>query len=174
MYYIDQIINNYSSYILLILAVINLILILSIIMNRIKLNKLSKKYQTLMNSFKNKQIEDVIEDYYKQVKEVVDKNDMIEQKLNRFEGNLQLCIQKVGVVRYNAFDNVGSNLSFAIALLDAKDDGLIINGVYSRESSATYSKPIIGGQSKYTLSAEEMQALELAKRNHDRRVYETL
>jgi hypothetical protein len=68
---------------------------------------------------------------------------------------------------------VGSNLSFAIAMLDSNDNGFIINGVYTRDSSTTYAKPVISGKAKYTLSAEEMQALDLAKRNYNERKYET-
>ena len=103
----------------------------------------------------------------------MNKNEIMEQKLNKLEGDLRLCVQKVGVVRYNAFDNVGSDLSFAITLLDSNDNGVIINGVYSRESSTTYAKPVVAGQSKYTLSAEELQSLELAKKNHREREYLT-
>ena len=81
------------------------------------------------------------------------------------------CVQKVVVVRYNAFDNVGSDLSFTIALLDSSDNGVVINGVYARDSSSTYAKPIVSGKSKYVLSAEEMQALDIAKKTNGERVY---
>jgi len=60
---------------------------------------------------------------------------------------------------------VGSNLSFAIALLDGNDNGIVLNGIYSRESTTTYAKSIINGQSKYALSAEEIQAIDIARKS---------
>jgi len=80
------------------------------------------------------------------------------------ERDLQRCIQKVGVVRYNAFDDVGSDLSFSIALLDDNDNGVVISGIYSRESSTTYAKKIVNGTSKNPLSAEELQAISESKK----------
>ena len=171
--YINFILGRYTNYITGVLIVLNVIFIFATIRNRIKLNRITRRYIALTDGIKNKQLEDILEDYYAKVKEVINKNEIIEQKLNKLEGDLRLCIQKVGVVRYNAFDDVGSDLSFAITLLDSNDNGVIINGIYSRESSTTYAKPIIGGQSKYALSAEELQSLELAKKNHREREYST-
>ena len=75
---------------------------------------------------------------------------------------LILLIQKVGVVRYNAFENTGSDLSFALALLDNKDNGIVLNGIFSRESSNLYAKPVISGKSSYSISEEEEKAIEKA------------
>ena len=72
------------------------------------------------------------------------------------------CIQKIGIVRYNAFKDTGSDLSFALALLDSKDNGVVLNGIYSREMSNIYAKPVEKGVSKYVLSDEEKQAIEKA------------
>ena len=69
------------------------------------------------------------------------------------------CLQKVGIVRYSAFKDTGSDLSFALALLDEKNDGVILNGIYSREMSNIYAKPISNGKSEYTLSKEEEEAI---------------
>ena len=74
-------------------------------------------------------------------------------------------IQKVGIVRYNPFDEMGGNLCFALALLDAKDNGVVLNGIHSRTGSFTYAKPIEMGVSTYVLSTEELQAVEMAQKN---------
>ena len=73
------------------------------------------------------------------------------------------CLQKIGIVRYSAFSDVGSDLSFTLAMLDAKDNGVILNGIYSADSSNIYAKPITNGTSTYALSQEEKEALEKAK-----------
>jgi hypothetical protein len=71
-------------------------------------------------------------------------------------------IQRVGVIRFNPFKETGGDQSFAIALLDSKDNGLVISSLYSREGTRIYSKPIKAGQSEYPLSTEEIEALKKA------------
>jgi len=71
-------------------------------------------------------------------------------------------IQKVGVVRFNPFRETGGDQSFAIALLNSNDNGLVISSLYSREGTRIYSKPIKAGQSKYPLSKEEIEVLNKA------------
>ena len=75
------------------------------------------------------------------------------------------CIQKVGIVRYSAYRDTGSDLSFTMALMDSEDNGVVVNGLYSRESSSIFAKPLVKGETKYNLSAEEIQAIGLAKTN---------
>ena len=75
---------------------------------------------------------------------------------------MDTCIQKIGIVRYNAFKDTGSDLSFALAMLDEKNNGVVLNGIYSREMSNIYAKPVEKGKSKYTLSEEEQQAIQKA------------
>ena len=64
------------------------------------------------------------------------------------------------------FLKVGADLSFAIAMLDAEDNGIVLNGIYSRDGSYVYSKPVQNGQSTYQLSDEEKEAIRLAKENN--------
>lgn len=143
-----------------------LILILAIlnISNSMKINKLKKKLMKFMNGLSGVNIENVLEDCLDKVNFVIDKNKELEYNINSIERNMYYCIQKVGVVRYNAFDNVGSDLSYSVALLDNNDDGLVVSGLYSRDSSATFAKPVNGGKSRYALSAEEIKAIDVAKK----------
>jgi len=101
-----------------------------------------------MNGSDNKNIEELLLDNIKLSNDISLKNKEIENRVMSLERDLQRCIQKVGVVRYNAFDDVGSDLSFSIALLDDNDNGVVISGIYSRESSTTYAKKIVNGTSK--------------------------
>ena len=68
----------------------------------------------------------------------------------------------VGVVRFNAFQNTGGDLSFAVALLTGKQDGVVFSSIYGREESRFYVKPISAGSSAYQLSAEEWEAIQQA------------
>ncbi len=136
-----------------------------------KTNKLKIRYKKFMSGLSDRNIEELLETCLNTTNSVSTKNREIELKINNIERRLLQCIQKVGIVRFNAFDNVGSDLSFAIALLDNNDSGVVISGIYARESSSTYSKPVVSGKSKYTLSAEEIQAIDIAKKTNIERSY---
>lgn len=143
-----------------------LILLLMNLSNRSKIKKLKSKYNKFMNGMSGVSLEAVLENCIDKVNGVIDKNKELEYSINEIRRNMYYCVQKVGVVRYNAFDDVGSDLSFSVALLDHNDDGVVISSLYARESSSTYAKPIARGKSKYALSAEEIKAIDNARKGH--------
>jgi len=153
-----------NFFIIVILFIMNL-------SNRNKIRKLRAKYNRFMNGLSNANIEEVLEDCIHKTNSIIEKNKHIEYRLNEIESSMHYCVQKFSVIRYNAFDNVGSDLSFSIALLNNNDDGLVISSLYSRESSSTYAKPIVGGKSRYALSAEEIKAIDNAKKAHNASKY---
>jgi len=155
---------------LLIIAAFNFvfifILLIMTLSNRAKYKKLKARYDKFMNGLSDRNIEQLIDDCIEGVSIVNEKNRNIEMQINRIERNLLNCIQKIGVVRFNAFDNVGSDLSFSVALLDCNDNGIVLSGLYARDSSATYAKPVVSGRSVYPLSAEEIQAIDIARKTY--------
>lgn len=156
----DFIKNEYFIYGIIIF---NFILLILLIYNIIKTNKIGKKYKEFMRKIGNgKDLEEDLENYIHRVERVEKQNGEIVQTCNEMGKSLEKCIQKVGVVRYNAFENTGSDLSFALALLDNKDNGIVLNGIFSRESSNLYAKPVISGKSSYSISEEEEKAIEKA------------
>jgi hypothetical protein len=112
----------------------------------------------------DKNIEELLDLIMDRTELIINKNEELDKKLSNIDKKLINCIQRVGVIRYNAFDNVGSDLSYSIALLNDSDNGIVLSGIYSRDSSSTYVKPINNGKSQYKLSDEEMQALDIAKK----------
>lgn len=138
---------------------------------RSKLKNLSIKYNKFMSGVNGENVEHLLEECISKTNLVISRNKENENHINGIERSLLRCIQKVGIVRYNAFDNVGSDLSFSIALLNENDDGIALSGLYSRESSNSYAKPIIGGKSKYALSAEEIKAIDIAIKSHTSSMY---
>ncbi len=80
----------------------------------------------------------------------------------------RFSVQKVGIIRFNPFSQIGGNQSFSIALLDRNDNGIIITSFYARENNRVYAKPIKGGKSQYNLSKEEVRAIELAIKNYNK------
>ena len=73
------------------------------------------------------------------------------------------CVQKVGVVRFQAFEDVGSDLSYCVALLDNNNDGVVITSIFGRNMSTSYAKPVTEGTSKYPFSNEETYAMNKAQ-----------
>ena len=108
----------------------------------------------------------------KSIKEILSAFNSLEkdfEKLSEEFENLKkekvFSIQKVGMIRFNPFAEVGSDQSFSVALLDGNDCGVVITSLYSREDNRIYAKPINNGQSSYVLSEEERSAIEQAKRS---------
>ena len=86
----------------------------------------------------------------------------ISQELENLKKEGKFSIQKVGIIRYSPFKEVGGNQSFSIALLDGKNTGVVITSLYNREGSRVYGKSIKSGQSEHLLSGEEKEAIEKA------------
>lgn len=78
------------------------------------------------------------------------------KKANKFS------LQKMGIVRFNPFSEVGGDQSFSIAILDDNNDGLVITSLYNRQGNRVYGKPIKNGTSLYQLSGEEKDAIKKA------------
>ena len=85
------------------------------------------------------------------------------QEIENFKKENKFSIQKLGIVRFNPFSEVGSDQSFSIALLDGNDNGIVITSLYTRKENRVYGKPIKAGLSEYSLSTEEKKAIDKAK-----------
>lgn len=164
-----------SSQILTIATVFNTLMILVIfilvIKNRSTIQRIDRTHAKIENEMEKKGVEQILQECIQYNSDLKIKIRELEANINSLERNLLQSIQKVGILRYNAFENVGSDLSFAIALLDSHNNGIVLSGIYSRESTQTYAKPITSANSKYPLSAEEIQAINLAKKNYGERMY---
>ena len=142
---------------------IMVILIIGFAVMLIKFSSLNKRYKEFMTKLGNgKNLEEDLETYMYRVDKVEKQNAEISNQIRNLDNDLSKCIQKVGMVRYNAFKDTGSDLSFALALLDENNDGVVLNGIYSREMSNIYAKPVEKGKSTYTISEEEAQAIQKA------------
>lgn len=125
--------------------------------------KLKNKYNKFMKKIGNgKNIEEDLENYMYRVERVERQNAEIISYCKNLDDEVSKCIQKVGIVRYSAFKDTGSDLSFAVAMLDENNDGIVFNGIYSREMSNIYAKPVKNGVSEYTLSEEEKESIRRA------------
>lgn len=148
---------------MLISTIINIFLIMMVISLIIYVYKINKKYLNFMKRLGNgSNLDEMLKQYLEAVAEIKQDNSEIKAYYTKLDNDIASGIQKIGLVRYNAFQNVGSDLSFALALLDRENNGCILNGLYGSESSNIYAKPIKNGESKYQLSEEEKEALKIA------------
>lgn len=106
-----------------------------------------------------------LKEVLKQFQELEKSFDKVSKELARIKKDNQLHIQKVGLVRFNPFSEVGGNQSFSIALLDGNNSGFVLTSLYTREGNRVYAKAITAGQSKHLLSDEEKKAIAEANGN---------
>lgn len=159
---LSNLIMSNVQYVLLGMTVMILLALIIFISINIKLARMNKKYNTMMKGMDEVNVEQLLLNHIAQVKENVIKVDELSKEYQRMKEDSKKHVQKVGVVRFNAFEDMGSDLSFAIALLDYQNDGTVISSIYSRSESRMYAKPILAGQSSYLLTDEEKQAINQA------------
>ena len=113
-----------------------------------------------MRGVNNKNLEEMVISYLDKIDGVKEENNIMKEKYEQITQELKTCVQKTSMVRYRAFDDVGSDLSFSIALLDGNNNGAILTSIYGRNESTTYAKSIDKGISRYELSQEESKVLQ--------------
>lgn len=156
---IYDIIVKFQPYLILGLIVIIIILLILIAVLFRSTSNIEKRYRKFMRGVNNKNIEELIIGYMDKVDEANKNTLEMKQLFEKLDLRVKDCVQKVAMMRYKAFDDVGSDLSFSIALLNDKNDGVVITGIYGRNESTTYAKPIDKGISRYDLSEEELHVL---------------
>ncbi len=150
----------------LFIGLIALILVLFIlcIVALTKQSKLKKRYEAFMLGKDAKSMEKEITNLFSDMnylKDAVDKN---AKEIRHIYKRLETTYQKLGIVKYDAFKQMGGRLSFSLALLDENNDGFILNSVHSSDGCYSYTKEIKDGSCQITLGEEEQQALDIAMR----------
>jgi hypothetical protein len=125
----------------------------------LSLSGLKERYNSLMKGKDGKSLEEMFSARLGELEEARRDIRSLKSGQSELTAQLALCVQKMGVVRFNAFEDTGGDLSFAIALLDEKDNGCVISSIYGRSEARCYAKPVAAGQSLYALSGEEKQAI---------------
>ena len=158
-------IENNMAYLVIGLAAAVVVLFILCIVLFVKFSGQKKKYDYFMgaNRRPSANLEMKIQDYYETSKRIEEKYSKLLDMVTDMDKTDKTKIQKIGLIRYNPFDEMGGNLCFALALLDGHDNGVVLNGIHSRTGSFTYAKPIEMGVSTYMLSEEEIKAVEMAK-----------
>ena len=156
---LDTLLGNNINIIIMVLSILVIGLFIWNITLSIKLSSLGGKYKKFMRGSTGKNFEGMLLDHMGAMESAVERVNIISEELVAVKNQMDRCVQKCNIIRYNAFSDTGSDLSFSIAMLDTFNDGFIITGIYGRNESITYAKPVSKGISKYPLSVEEEMVL---------------
>ena len=145
-----------------VMLVFILILLIISIINLCTINKMKKTHKKFMKGKNSKSLEQefigLFEDN-KFIKSAVEKN---KKDIRMLYKNFETTFQKIGIIKYDAFQQMGGKLSFCLVLLDGNDNGFILNSVHSVEGCYSYTKEIKNGTCDISLGDEEKQALDMA------------
>jgi hypothetical protein len=124
--------------------------------------QLANSFRMLMTGRGGADLEATLMDFVSRMDHVEQVVHSVDQRVNSVEILQPYHIQHVGIVRFNPFSDKGGDQSFAIAILDDHADGIVLSSMQSRTDNRVYGKPVVGGQSTYTLGNEEREAIARA------------
>lgn len=153
----------YSDQAFLIQTLLMVVLFLLLIGNLILILRERKRLNRVTCNQDGNTIEETINRYYQDIDKIITSQSKILTSQEEAFAALQECICKVGVVRFNPFNELGGDQSFSIALLDKKDNGIVLSSLFGRNNSRFYGKPIVDAKSDYELSEEEIKAISRAQ-----------
>ena len=148
---------------ILILTVLIFILMILLIIQISKVSRLKKRLDQFLMGKDGVTLEQNILQLFEDNRFLKDMEEKDRKDINTIFKRMQTMYQKMGLVRYDAFNQMGGQLSYSLVMLDENDNGFIINSVHSTEGCYSYSKEIRNGDNSISLSKEEAEALAIAK-----------
>jgi hypothetical protein len=149
----------YGPYLWLLVVLALLLLALWLIVLQLRVARLRRKYAALLTAPDGKDLGELLSMYVDQMRLAASKAEQLSQASERMEKQIRHSVKHLGVVRFNAYEGLGGEQSFSVALLDDDGDGVVLSSLQGREEGRLYAKPITGWDSRYTLSVEEKQAI---------------
>ena len=137
-----------------------IVFLVVVFLQNLKIKRLMNRYESFMNGKDAENLGDAIEENFKQMNEIQKDYEATKQDIDETLQRMKSTFHKIGIVKYDAFKEMGGNLSFTLCLLDDMNTGFILNTMHGRDSSYTYVKEIIKGEAYATLGEEEKEALE--------------
>lgn len=151
-------IDPFYLFVVVFILLIALIIIYSAL--NYKYKRLLRSYSTFMRGKNGKDLEKSIFKKFEQLDEISEQVNQNKEQIREIFRQMEGHYQKAGIVKYDAFQEMGGTLSFVLTMLDGNNNGWIFNAMHSREGCYTYIKEIVKGESYIELSEEERQCLE--------------
>ena len=163
--YLKALFYMYDFEIMFAMSIAIVFLLIFNIINRIKISKTLRRYNEvskILSVGDSQNIEDTLINYVKELNFIKNSLNSVEVKCEDVSQKVIKSMQQIGFIRYTAFDDMGGELSFSIAMLDSNSDGFVMTNIYARDMSHVYAKPIRAGKSIHKLSSEEKEAISRA------------
>lgn len=152
----------YSGILLLMLLIVVVILLVCVFNLSLGLNRLSRKYAIFMKGKDAQSLEKLFKRKFELIEKLTVNSEINAENIAKVEKMQNMILDKYGIVKYDAFEDMGGKLSFVLAMLDNNNTGFLLNAIHSRENCFLYIKEIVNGESYVSLSDEEIQALKKA------------
>ena len=150
------------AYLFIAIFILLIAIIVLLIVQIVKYSKLKKKYEKFMKGKEAKSLEQDIIALFEDNKFIKNENEKNRKDIREIMRRMEYCYQKIGLVKYDAFQQMGGKLSFCLCLLDNKNSGFLLNSVHSSDGCYSYTKEIKKGESELSLGEEEKKALDMA------------
>ena len=148
--------------IVIIMMGIMIFVLLYMVRVSMKMTRFMKRYRIFMKGRDATSLEKAFAQKFIEVDKIVELNKIHANEIRRIKDMQSRTANKIGIVKYDAFPDVGGRLSFALAMLDESDSGFVLNAIHGREGCYTYIKEIVKGESYVVLGQEEKEALRQA------------
>jgi len=155
-------IMSLSWWAICILSILIIFILIVVVLLYRRIKRFEASYLSLQTFMNGQQLDIILNEYIHKVSEL-DKNlEKCNMRLTPIELKLRASIDRAELLRFRAFEDVGSDLSFAFALLNQEGDGVVLSSIHNRDETRIYAKPVNGGQSMYLLSDEEKEVISKA------------
>lgn len=155
-------VEPYLGAIAVVLAVVCLGLLIAVVVLVRRTSRLDRRLRGLTRGEDGRSLEAMLDAHLDKVYAVAREVDALAARSAVLEAVQRKAVQRVGLVRFNPFEDTGGNQSFALAMLDANGDGFVVSSLHARTLTRVYGKAVVGGKSEAALSDEESEALRQA------------
>jgi adenylate cyclase len=145
-----------------VMAAVIIVLVIVAVRQSRRLRRTADAYRALVSDNKGVSLQQLLNSHLGKVVEIGARMEELTKLHESLEARSRGSLQHIGLVRFNPFEDTGSDQSFAIALLDDRHDGIVLSSLHGRGQTRVFAKPVEGGQSKHTLSDEEAHAIRIA------------
>ena len=139
-----------------------LVLLILVVYTMVRLSTMNARYRAMMRGSNSEDLEGMLIQHIHEVEKVSATNTRILEENELIRQFIRKSLVRTAMVRFRAFEDMGGDLSYAVAMLDANNDGVIFSSIFARADSRSYIKPIKGGSSEYPLTEEEKGVLKEA------------
>jgi hypothetical protein len=159
---LNSLLTDNLALVLGVLALVVIVLLVVVTVQSVRLGRALGAYRRLVGEGAGGNLGDVLGQHMERVDGVMVRLDEVRATHETIERRTRRSLQHIGMVRFNPFEDTGSDQSFAIALLDDSRDGVVISSLHGRANTRVFAKPVEGGASSHHLSDEEAQAIRIA------------